>query len=158
MKCKKDLIPFLTNDKVIQGWQCHEAQQMPTHDPTRAGNWLSTGMSTMLYINKTVLAGWHDPMSYRKAIDFVLIACNIHFNVAESRVVSSFGCHGKWFAVQHFHFLWLKNKRQKPCCEVEETVFVSLTCTQAESGLTYKMPCRKTHVGCWQSIKSCSLQ
>lgn len=62
-----------------------------------------------------------------KTIDFVLVTCNIHFNVAEGRVVSSFICHGKWLPVQHFHFLWLKNKRQKPCCETEETVLLSLT-------------------------------
>ena len=157
-KCKKDLIPFLTNVKVMRGWRCHEAPQTPAHDPSRAGNWPGTGMSTVLYMNKTVLVGWRGPMSYMKAIDFVLIACNIHFNGAESRVVSSFGCHSKWFPVQHFHVLWLKNKRQKPCCEVEETVFLSLTCMQAESGLTYRMRCRKTHVGCWRSINSYSLQ
>lgn len=156
--CKTELIPFLTNIKVRQGWQWNKAQQTAAHYPCRAGNWPGTGLSIVPYMNKTVLVGWYGPMSYMKDIDFALIACNVHFNVAESRVVSSFSCHGKWFPVQHFHFLWLKNKRQKPCCEVEETVFLSLTCMQAQSGLTYRMTCREVHVDCWQSINSYSLE
>lgn len=127
--------------------QCHKAQQMPAHDPSRGGNWPRTGTSIVLYMNKTVLMGWRGLVSYMKTIGFVLVTCNIHFNVAEGRVVSSFVCHGKWLPVQHFHLLRLKNKRQKPCCETEETVFLSLTSLlPAESGLTYRVPCRKT---CW---------
>jgi len=90
-KSRKDLIPFLTDVKVVHGWQHHEAQQTPAGDLGRAGNWPGTGVSTVLYMNKTVLKGWHGPTSYMKAIGFVLITCFIHFDVAESRVVSSFG-------------------------------------------------------------------